>query len=81
MPHRYQNADDKKINVDTVQDNLIIRLCDIVTIEAKDVDIEYATRDAFATDAAISSRLNGKVGGSKELEMLLMTTKARTLWK
>lgn len=68
MPHRYQNADDKKINVDTVQDNLIIRLCDIVTIEAKDVDIEYATRDAFATDAAISSRLNGKVSGVKELE-------------
>lgn len=69
MPHRYQNPDDKKINVDTVQDNLIIKLCDIVTIEAKDVDIEYATRDAFATDAAISSRLNGKLGGSKELEM------------
>lgn len=69
MPHRYQNAgEDKKINVDTVQDNLIIRLCDIVTIEAKDVDLEYATRDAFATDAAISSRMNGQVRGEKELQ-------------
>ena len=68
MPHRYQNADDKKINVDTVQDNLIIRLSDIVTIEAKDVDLEYATRDAFATDMAIASRLNGQVRGEKELQ-------------
>lgn len=68
MPHRYQNVDDKKINVDTVQDNLIIRLCDIVSIEAKDVDLDYATRDAFATDAAISSRMNGNLRGEKELQ-------------
>lgn len=70
VPHRYQNGgDDKKINVDTVQDNLIIKLCDIVTIEAKDVDLEYATRDTFQTDTAIASRLNGPFRhGEKELE-------------
>lgn len=70
MPHRYQNgADDKKINVDTVQDNLIIKLSDIVTIEAKDVDLEYPTRDTFQTDTAIASRLNGQFRhGEKELE-------------
>lgn len=67
MPHRYQNGtEDKKINVDTVQDNLIIKLSDIVTIEAKDVDLEYATRDAFATDSAIASRHNGP---SREKEL------------
>lgn len=70
MPHRYQNgAEEKKINVDTVQDNLIIKLCDIVTIEAKDVDLEYATRDTFQTDTAIASRLNVPFRhGEKELE-------------
>lgn len=60
MPHRYQNGgDDQKINVDTVQDNLIIKLCDIVTMQAKDVDLDYAVRDTFQTDTAISSRMNG----------------------
>ncbi|CAO1401377.1 unnamed protein product [Diamesa hyperborea] len=72
VPHRYQNgADDKKINVDTVQDNLIIKLSDIVTIHAKDVDLDYAVRDTFQTDTAISSRLNGAFRNSekKVLEM------------
>lgn len=62
MTHSYQNgADGKKINVDTVQDFLIINPGDIVTILAKDVDLEYATKDSllFQTDTAISSRLNG----------------------
>lgn len=70
VPHRYQNGgDDKKINVDTVQDNLIIKLCDIVTIEAKDVDLEYATRDTFQTDTAIASRGNGPIRHGSEREL------------
>lgn len=71
MPHRYQNgAEDEKINVNTVQDNLIIKLCDIVTIEAKDVDLEYAIRDTFQTDAAIASRMNGPVRHGTEKELI-----------
>lgn len=67
MPHRYQSGgDDKKINVETVQDNLIIKLCDIVTIQAKDVDLDYAVRDTFQTDTAISSRLNGSLRSSEK---------------
>lgn len=69
VPHRYKNgADDKNINVDTVQDNLIIKLCDIVTMHAKDVDLDYAVRDTFQTDTAISSRLNGSLRKEKALQ-------------
>jgi PAB1-binding protein PBP1 len=71
VPHRYQNgADGKKIDVESVQDNLIIKLNDIVVIEAKDVDLEYATRNTFQTDAAITARNNGAMrhGGEKELQ-------------
>jgi PAB1-binding protein PBP1 len=70
VPHRYQNgAEDEKINVNTVQDNLIIKLCDIVTIEAKDVDLDYPVRDAFQTDSAIASRVNGPTRHGVEREL------------
>jgi ataxin 2/2L len=67
VPHCYQNGgDDKKINVETVKDNLIIKLADIVTIHAKDVDLDYAVRDTFQTDTAISSRLNGSLRNTEK---------------
>lgn len=71
MPHHYPIGapDPKKINVDTVQENLIVKVCDIVSIHVKDVDLDYATRDTFQTDAAISSRLNGQMKtGEKKLQ-------------
>ncbi|XP_049534288.1 ataxin-2 homolog isoform X1 [Anopheles darlingi] len=60
MAHRIEvGADQKtKIIVETHCDRLIFKANDIVTIAAKDVDPEYATRDTFKTDTAIS-RCNG----------------------
>nr|XP_040218395.2 ataxin-2 homolog isoform X2 [Anopheles coluzzii] len=60
MAHRVEIGPDQKpkINVDTFVDRLIFKPHDIVTIVAKDVDPEDATRDTFKTDTAIS-RCNG----------------------
>lgn len=48
------------LQADSYMDKLIFRACDILDMEAMDVDMDYATRDTFQTDAAISARLNGK---------------------
>ncbi|XP_077995314.1 uncharacterized protein LOC144448871 isoform X3 [Glandiceps talaboti] len=46
---------------DTVVDKLILKAQDIVSLSALDVDMDYATKDAFATDTMISGKLNGQV--------------------
>lgn len=60
MAHKLDNLnDDRTISVSTVADVLIFKPSDIVSVAAKDVDWDYATRDTFQTDTAIS-RCNGK---------------------
>lgn len=62
MAAKIENPDgpNPSLQADSYVDKLIFRACDILDMEAKDVDLEYPTRDTFQTDAAISARLNGK---------------------
>ncbi|XP_055692026.1 ataxin-2 homolog isoform X2 [Lutzomyia longipalpis] len=71
MAHRVEASDNEEtnFNASTVVDTLIFKPTDIVSILAKDVDLDYATRDFFQTDSAISSRCNGSSRAEdKELE-------------
>ncbi|GAB0093013.1 hypothetical protein DMENIID0001_080650 [Sergentomyia squamirostris] len=70
MAHRVEvvEKEESNFNASTVVDILIFKPTDIVSILAKDVDLDYATRDYFQTDSAISSRCNGSSREDKELE-------------
>lgn len=50
------------VSIDSLENCLIFKPGDIVSIVAKDVDLEFATRDTLPTDMAITQRCNG--GGS-----------------
>ncbi|KAJ8959000.1 hypothetical protein NQ314_006318 [Rhamnusium bicolor] len=58
---KVENPDcpNSQILAETFVDKLIFKASDILTMVAKDVDLDYPTRDTFQTDTAISARLNG----------------------
>jgi ataxin 2/2L len=70
MVHRVDENEEIENNFspDSVYDKLIFKTSDIVSIVAKDVDLDYATSDTFPSDTAISKLNNGSRLQDRELE-------------
>ncbi|KAK2720905.1 ataxin-2-like protein [Artemia franciscana] len=62
-------ATENKTLLETFTEDMVFQSSDIIEFRLKDVDLDYAVKDSFATDTAISSaRLNGGDSFDRELE-------------
>lgn len=66
MVHKVNPQEPDNIDVNSVVNALIFRPPDVVCVQVFDIDLEFATRNTFQTDTAIS-KFNGQIG-EKELE-------------
>uniref|UniRef100_A0A023EZR3 LsmAD domain-containing protein n=1 Tax=Triatoma infestans TaxID=30076 RepID=A0A023EZR3_TRIIF len=66
LAHKIDTSNPLFISMDSIVDKIIFRPHDIIKLEIPDTDLEFATRETFQTDTAIS-KFNGQVT-EKELE-------------
>jgi len=70
VAHKIDPASPDIVDVDTIENQMVFRLADVVRYTATDVDLDFGVKETFQTDTQISqSKLNGGETPMRELEM------------
>lgn len=67
LAHKLDKGHQKLPSKENIIEKLIIKTPDVVHLTAANADVEYATKENFATDSAIS-KYNGQMTSERELE-------------